>query len=115
MKRSLVKWVVQVDFARPSMAACDHLEDIRAAVGSAKRNLYERHGVYIGNVRKVKNSSLVLFDLGIPEQYVDSFSLGRHLRGVSDFLLKDPFYRSCKYGTRLLLYRKVAGQFCGQF
>lgn len=115
MKKDLEKWIVQIDFAHPNIAACEHLEDIRAAIKNAKRNLYGRHGVYIGNLRKVKNSSSVLIDLGIPFEKIRTFSLGRHLRGISDYLLKDPYYRDKRYGTRLLTYRKIDDQFCGQF
>ena len=88
----LISKNVQIEFADSSMKAIDAIYDIREGVKSASLNLYSR------------------YDVQIPEEIIETFSIGPHLKGIANYLLKNCNGRYDKYlvGRRLLVYTEVA-------
>ena len=99
---------VQLRLAKPSENIVDYIEDISLAVEHVKYNLATRHHVDVSNLR-VGFGNTLLLDLFIPEAISCSFSIGRHLRGISKYLLSEFYdrYAQLLVGTRLLEYTNV--------
>lgn len=97
--------LVRVEFANPEIRSIDHISYISEAVEHASKNLM-RKGVKIRILTDTsyKNSSVIL-NLLIPDEIAEPFSIGNHLRGVSDYLLKKyECYRQFRIGKRLFHY-----------
>ncbi len=105
----LISKNIQIDFADPTMKAIDAIHDIREGVESASLNLYSRYDVQIQTPMHYGEDKVVV-ELKIPEEIVDTFSIGPHLKGVANYLLKCCNGRYDKYvvGKRLLVYTEVA-------
>ena len=105
----LVSKHVQIEFADSSMKAIDALYDIREGVRSASLNLYSRYDVQI-QTPMLYGDDKVVVEVKIPEDIVKTFSIGPHLKGVANYLLKNCNHRYDKYivGKRLLVYTEVA-------
>ena len=105
----LVSKNIQIEFADSAMKAIDAIHDIREGVKSASLNLYSRYDVQIQTPMLYGNDKVVV-EIKIPERIVDSFSIGPHLKGVANYLLKSCNGRYDKYvvGKRLLVYTEVA-------
>mgnify|MGYP004486373005 CR=1 FL=1 len=90
----LVSKYIQIEFANSSIKAIDAVHDIRKGVEAAALNLYSRYDVQIR----------------IPEDIVDNFSIGPHLKGVANYLLKSCNNKYDEYvvGKRLLVYTVIA-------
>ena len=105
----LVSKMVQIEFANPKMKAINAIQDIRKGVKAASLNLYSRHDVQLQWPMPFGDDKVVL-EVKIPEDKVEFFSLGNHLRGISAYLLK---YCGGKYdeyvvGKRLLNYVELS-------
>lgn len=105
----LISKNVQIEFADSSMRAIDAIHDIRAGVQSASLNLFSRHDVQI-QTPMLYGDDKVVVEMKIPEEIADTFSIGPHLKGVANYLLKNCNGRYDKYivGKRLLVYTEVA-------
>lgn len=105
----LISKSVQIEFADSSMRAIDAIHDIRAGVQSASLNLFSRHDVQI-QTPMLYGDDKVVVEMKIPEEIADTFSIGPHLKGVANYLLKNCNGRYDKYivGKRLLVYTEVA-------
>lgn len=105
----LISKNVQIEFADSSMKAIDAIHDIREGVKNASLNLYSRYDVQI-QAPMLYSKDKVVVEIKIPEEIVDTFSIGPHLKGVSSYLLKYCNGRYDKYvvGKRLLVYTEVA-------
>lgn len=105
----LVSKNIQIEFADSSMKAIDAIHDIREGVRSASLNLYSRHDVQI-QTPMIYGEDKVVVEMKIPEDRVESFSIGPHLKGVANYLLKRCNGRYDQYvvGKRLLVYTEVA-------
>ena len=105
----LVSKNIQIEFADSSMKAIDAIHDIREGVRSASLNLYSRYDVQI-QTPMLYGDDKVVIEIKIPEEIVDKFSIGPHLKGVANYLLKSCNGRYDKYvvGKRLLVYTEVA-------
>lgn len=105
----LISKNVQIEFAHPSIKAIDAICDIREGVKSASLNLYSRYGVQI-QVPMLYSEDKVILEIKIPEEIVGTFSIGPHLKGVANYLMKGCNGRYQKYlvGKRLLEYTEVA-------
>lgn len=104
----LVSKYIQIEFADSSMKAIDAIHDIREGVRSASLNLYSRHDVQI-QIPMLYGEDKVVVEIKIPEKIVKSFSIGPHLKGVANYLLKKCNGRYDQYvvGKRLLVYTEV--------
>ena len=105
----LVSKNIQIEFADSSIKAMDAIHDIREGVRSASLNLYSRYDVQI-QTPMLYGEDKVVVEIKIPEEIVDTFSIGPHLKGVANYLLKSCNGRYDQYvvGKRLLLYTEVA-------
>lgn len=105
----LVSKNIQIEFADSSMKAIDAIQDIREGVRSASLNLYSRYDVQIQMPMRYGTDKVVV-EIKIPEKIVGAFSIGPHLKGVANYLLKNCNGRYDKYvvGKRLLVYTEVA-------
>lgn len=105
----LVSKNIQIEFADSSMKAIDAIHDIREGVRSASLNLYSRYDVQI-QIPMLYGEDKVVVEIKIPEEIVETFSIGPHLKGVANYLLKSCNGRYDQYviGKRLLVYTEVA-------
>lgn len=105
----LVSKNIQIEFANSSMKAIDAIHDIREGVRSASLNLYSRYSVQI-QTPMLYGEDKVVVEIKIPEEIVATFSIGPHLKGVANYLLKSCNGRYDQYvvGKRLLVYTEVA-------
>jgi len=102
--------MIQIEFANPKMKAINAIQDIRKGVEAASLNLYSRHNVQLQYPMPYGDDKVVV-EIKIPEDRVESFSIGNHLRGISAYMLK---YCGGKYGEyvvgkRLLNYVELSG------
>ena len=104
----LVTKTIQIEFANSNYNAVDCIKDLRAATESASLNLFSKYEVRL-EMPRVMNGYQVVMDVRIPEEIVDDFSIGNHLRGVSAYLLKycDGRYDDAVVGKRLLNYTVI--------
>lgn len=105
----LVTKSIQIEFADPSIKAVNAIHDIREGVRSASLNLYSRYDVQI-QTPMLYGEDKVVVEIKIPEEIVETFSIGPHLKGVANYLLKNCNGRYDQYvvGKRLLVYTEVA-------
>lgn len=105
----LVSKNIQIEFADSSMKAINAIHDVREGVRSASLNLYSRYGVQI-QTPMLYGEDKVVVEIKIPEEIVETFSIGPHLKGVANYLLKSCNGRYDQYvvGKRLLVYTEVA-------
>lgn len=105
----LVSKNIQIEFADSSMRAIDAIHDIREGVRSASLNLYSRYDVQI-QTPMLYGEDKVVVEIKIPEEIVNTFSIGPHLKGVANYLLKGCNGRYNQYlvGKRLLVYTEIA-------
>ena len=105
----LVSKNIQIEFADATMKAVDAIQDIRAGVRSASLNLYARYDVQI-QTPMLYGEDKVVVEIKIPEDIVGTFSIGPHLKGVANYLLKrcNGRYNQYVVGKRLLVYTEVA-------
>lgn len=105
----LISKNIQIDFADSSMKAIDAINDIRDGVRSASLNLFSRYDVRI-ETPMLYGEDKVVVEVRIPEEIVDTFSIGPHLKGIANYLLKCCKGRYDQYvvGKRLLVYTEVA-------
>lgn len=105
----LVSKNIQIEFANSSMKAINAIHDIREGVRSASLNLYSRYDVQI-QTPMLYGEDKVVVEIKIPEEIVETFSIGPHLKGVATYLLKNCNGRYDQYlvGKRLLMYTEVA-------
>ena len=104
----LVSKTIQIEFTDSSIQAADAIYDIRKAAESASLNLNLRYDVQL-QYPMLADDNKVVVELKIPEEIVDTFSVGNHLRGISTYLLKRCGGRYDKYlvGKRLLNYIEI--------
>lgn len=104
----LVSKMIQIEFTDSSIQAVDAIYDIRKAAESASLNLYSRHNVQL-QYPMLADDNKVVVELKIPEEMVNTFSVGNHLRGISTYLLKRCGGRYEKHlvGKRLLNYIEI--------
>ena len=99
---------VQIDFADRTVRAIDCIQDIRKAVERVGLNLNLRHDVILQYPMPDENDRVIL-EIKIPEEKAADFNIGRHLRGISQYLLKtyEEKYRNHQVGNRLLQYTVI--------
>ena len=83
----LISKNIQIEFANLTIKAIDAIHDIREGVRSASLNLYSRYGVQI-QTPMVYGDDKVVVEVKIPEEIVNTFAIGPHLKGVATYLLK---------------------------
>lgn len=100
---------IQLEFADPSVRAIDYIQDIRKAAESAGLNLYSRYDVQLQYPMPTADDRVVV-EIKIPEEIVETFAVGNHLRGISNYLLNRCGNRYQKFlvGKRLLNYVDVS-------
>lgn len=105
----LISKNIQIEFANSTIKAIDAIHDIREGVRSASLNLYSRYGVQI-QTPMVYGDDKVVVEVKIPEEIVNAFAIGPHLKGVATYLLKQCNGRYDDYlvGRRLLSYTEIA-------
>lgn len=103
-----VSKIIQIEFTDSSIKAADAIYDIRKAAESASLNLYSRYNVQL-QYPMLADDDKVVVEIKIPEEIVDDFSVGNHLRGISTYLLKRCGGRYDKHlvGKRLLNYIEI--------
>lgn len=105
----LISKSIQIEFADSSIKAIDAIYDLREGVRSASLNLYSRYDVQL-QTPMLYGEDKVVVEIKIPEEIVETFSIGPHLKGVANYLLKNCNGRYNNYvvGKRLLVYTEVA-------
>ena len=100
----LVTKRIQIEFADPTIKAIDYIQDIRKAAENAGLNLFSRYDVQL--LYPMPDGDRVVVEIKIPEEIVDTFAVGNHLRGISTYLLSKGSNRYHQYliGKRLLNY-----------
>lgn len=96
---------IQIEFASPNIRAIDCVQDIRKAAEYAGLNLFSRYRVQL-QYPMVSQNNKVYVDIRIPNEIANTFAVGKHLRGVSSYLLDRCAgkYQSYLVGKRLLNY-----------
>lgn len=99
---------IKIEFANPNIKAIDALQDIVQAIKHATVNLKSRYDVTIEKLR-IYSEDNVIIEMSIPISICENFSIGRHLKGISNYLLKQCNGKYDKYvvGKRLLFYTEV--------
>lgn len=99
---------IKIEFANPNIKAIDTLQDILQAIKHAAINLKSRYDVTIEKVR-VYSEDNVIIEMSIPTSICENYSIGRHLKGISNYLLKQCNGKYDEYvvGKRLLFYTEV--------
>lgn len=96
---------VLISFAKAGATFCGRKDHILEAIDFAGRNLYAKHGIHILDVNVGDIYDTVL-TVSVPDDISDMFSVGNHLRGISQYLLKNyPEYKDFLVGKRLLSYK----------
>lgn len=101
----MVSKMIQIEFADNSIRAVDAIYDIRKAAEAASLNLYSRYDVQL-QYPMLSDNDKVIVEIKIPESIAQDFAVGNHLRGISNYLLKNCGGRYDQYivGKRLLNY-----------
>lgn len=96
---------IRLEFADPSVRAIDYIQDIRKATENAGLNLYSRYDVQLQYPMPTTDDKVVV-EIKIPDEIVETFAVGNHLRGISKYLLNQCGDRYQKFlvGKRLLNY-----------
>ena len=104
----LVSKKIQIEFANPSIRAIDCIQDIRKAAESAGLNLFSRYDVQLQYPMPTEDNRVVV-EIKIPEEIVNTFAIGNHLRGISSYLLSkfENRYQHYLIGKRLLNYVEI--------
>lgn len=99
---------VMIEFAKPDVKACNHFYDIRRAAKNAADNLASRHDVFVVEIF-IDAGNNVIITLRMPEEKAENFAIGNHLRGISNYLLRNygDIYKRYLVGRRLLNYVEV--------
>ena len=105
----VIKKIV-IEFANRNIDAVDYISDISDAVTSVEKYLLTWRQISVMGLYKVRNK--VVLEIAIPGEISESFTPGRHLRGISKYLLskKGSFYKPFLVGTRLLHYREYVAR-----
>lgn len=97
---------IEIYFANPLVSMSDHKSDIETALKHASHNLYSKHKINMTiPIQKMDTKAVVILKGDMDAD----FNAGRHLKGVSTYLLnhcKYP-YKQYRIGTRLLYYCDV--------
>ena len=103
----LVTKRIQIEFADPAIRAIDHIQDIRKAAENAGLNLYSRYNVQLQY--PMPDGDRVVVEIKIPEEIAETFAIGNHLRGISNYLLSkwNDRYHQYLIGKRLLNYNEL--------
>lgn len=98
-----------IKFVNPSLNIYHAISDMSDAIKNASYNLYSRYGVTILKP-VIYTDDAVVVKLKIPQ---NDFSIGRHLRGISKYLLEKCNDRYSRYvvGTRLLTYTELPDKY----
>lgn len=94
---------INIYFADPEVSIKNHFSDVDKAIRHASHNLYSKHNIEILPSIELKDNHVTFEMTGD----IDSnFCFGRHLRGISNYLLKRCSYpyKDYRVGTRLLFY-----------
>ena len=99
---------VQIDLASKKSTAYEHFKEIQKAIHNASLGLYSKYGVQILNVLPIDEK--VVMEIRIPDDIVENFGIGNHMRGVSAYLLKNysEIFSDLVVGKRLLNYTDIA-------
>lgn len=98
---------VQVEFASNKIRAVDALNDLQKATESASLNLLSKYDVRIQWPRRI-NDNQVVMDMTMPDNIVNDFKVGPHLKGIATYLLKYcEGYDKYLVGKRLLEYTVI--------
>ena len=97
----MVKKKINICFANPKINMSDHLNDLIEAVTWASHNLAMRHRIKIEGPILKNDKWITIF----VESEEEVQNIGRHLRGISIYLLKNKkCYSNYLIGKRLLYY-----------
>lgn len=104
----MVTKTIQLEFADPNVRAIDYIQDIRKAAESAGLNLFSRYDVQLQYPMPTVDDRVVV-EIKIPEEIAETFAVGNHLRGISNYLLSrcGDRYKAFLVGKRLLNYIEV--------
>jgi len=96
---------ILITFAKAGESFDGRRAEIVAAVNFANINLISRHDVHITYIDEDDHNRGLVLTVLIPDDISDTFSVGNHLRGISQYLLKKyPKYKELLVGKRLLSY-----------
>ena len=100
---------IQLEFANPSVSAINYIQDIRKAAENAGLNLYSRYDVQLQCPMPTADDKVVV-EIKIPDEIAETFAVGNHLRGISNYLLNRCGERYQKFlvGKRLLNYVEMS-------
>ena len=103
----MIRKTVVIEFTNSKIRAVDRISDICEAVKHAQGNLWYRHHVILR--MPIVTDGFVLVNLDIPEDIADNFNVGKHLRGMSKYLLSEYgyFYQDYLVKKQLLCYMEI--------
>jgi hypothetical protein len=99
-----MKKYIYIGFANNNYSATENIRDIRRGVTSAVLNLNSRHGVILDYPYIYKEK--VIVEITIPDEIAETWAVGPHLKGISNWMLKNypEKYKPALVGNRLLTY-----------
>ena len=94
---------VYLFFGKLGIRTEDHLDELRCACDWAQWSL-SRYHILLFQPR-VGQDGRVYVELNVPDEVKEPFNTGRHLRGISSYLLTHyPYMKEYRTGNRLLWY-----------
>lgn len=97
---------IEIYFADPLVSMSEHKSDVKTALKHASHNLYSKYKIDMTiPTQRMDTKAIVILDGDMDAD----FNVGRHLKGVSTYLLKHCKYpyKQHRIGTRLLYYCDV--------
>lgn len=100
--------VVRIEFADHRLDAFDYKDQLTEAVRFARKNLWCRHDVFVKDPVIFNHEVYVILEFGEGSNLnEDTFSIGKHLRGISKYLVSNYDFQKHKVGSRLLYFKRV--------
>ena len=99
---------VQIDLASKKSTASANYAEIKEAIENASLGLFSKYSVQIVDVLAINGT--IVMSMRIPDDIVETFNIGNHMRGVSAYLLKkyNDKFSNLVVGKRLLNYTVIA-------
>ena len=102
----MVTKTIRINFAHEKLWMRDHFyPDVFDALHYISHDLYARYGIILREISEV-NSISISIKIEVPDEINKNFNIGKRLKGLSNYLLKNypERYKPYLVGTRLLYY-----------
>ena len=100
----MITKTIHIKFADPKVETVNHISEIFEGAKHAEHNLLVKNGMTLHMPYEANNK--VFLKIDIPDECAENFNPGRHLRGISKYMLAEygDIYKKHLVGTRLLYY-----------